>query len=519
MTISEARPAADDVPEPRSGFAGAWAGRYLAPFMTALAVLALSVMLVFTIYFTQLELQWTAFLLGVLFAAVLSMVSQSVKAQWRLLRRTAQLKRSKELLAEEVARRERSAQAQKSADQRFRTVMDALPAMVFFVDREERCRYHNLAFQAWCGRTADEVGGSPLRDLVDATAYEDLKSGGMEALLGRETEYETLWQGPDGGRRVAVKLLPYPVGAQTTSGYYAFVTGSAAAAPSGETVTQPGSAEGCSEAVYLDAMERELPTDEHAREYLLRAIEEDQFILLEQKIEPLAPEAGPANIREILLRLQEDGERTMLPGGFLEIAERYELSPAIDRWVIRKLLKSCASMKEADAGWRMPLYCLNVSNSTLRDRGFANHIRGQLEHWRLSGNRLCFEISAAALAEQETDVSILMDQLKPLGCRFTVDGFGSQKVSFSPFRRLRFDFLKIDGVVVSDILRDPSGLAKARAIVLACQKLGISTIAQFVEDETARAKLKEIGVDYVQGFGIDRPGPLAVIAPAAPAKD
>jgi PAS domain S-box-containing protein len=514
MTISEASAGADDLPVLKSRFVPAWAGRYLAPFMAALAVLALSVMLVFTIYFTQLDLEWTAFLLGVLFAAVLSLISQSVKAQWRLLRRTAQLKRSKELLAEEIARRERSAQAQKSADQRFRTVMDALPAMVFFVDREERCRYHNLAFQAWCGRSAEEVGGSPLRDLLDGAAYQDLKTSGMEALVGKETQYEAHWQGPEGGRRVAVKLLPYPVGAQTTSGFYAFVSELSATGHSAR-VAEPAAAETSSEAVYLDAMERELTTDDAPREYLLRAIEEDQFILLEQKIEPLLPETGPGNMREILLRLQEDEERTVLPGGFLEIAERYELSPAIDRWVIRKLLKSCASMKEADAAWRMPLYCMNVSNTTLRDRGFANHVRSQLQHWNLAGSRLCFEINHSSLAEQETDISMLMDQLKPLGCRFTVDGFGSHKVSFAPFRELRFDFLKIDGSIVSQILHKPSELAKARAIVLACQKLGVRTIAQFVEDEASRTKLKEIGVDYVQGFGIDRPGPLAVVTPAA----
>lgn len=519
--VSEAPPEAVVRPRSQSHLAAAWAGRYLAPFMTAIAVLALSTMLIFTIYFTQLDLQWTAFLLGVLFAAVLSMVSQSMKAQWRLLRRTAQLKRSKELFAEEVAKRERSSQAQRSAEQRFRTVMDALPGMVFFVDRQERCRYHNLAFQDWCGLTADEMGGAALRDVLDAGSYHELRSAGMEALLGTQMQYESQWQRSDGTRKVSVKLLPYPLGAQTMSGFYAFVTPLSAAQLAFEAAGHPASElappETSSEAIYFDEMAREMTPDEAPREHLLRAIEEDQFILLEQKIEPLVHETVPANLREILLRLQAEDERTLLPGGFLEIAERYDLTPAIDRWVIRKLLKSAAAMKQADRAWRMPLYCLNLSAATLRDRGFANHVRGQLQHWELSGARLCFEISHASLAEQETDVGILMDQLKPLGCRFTVDGFGSQKVSFSPFRQLRFDYLKIDGSIVSEIVHKASELAKAKAIVLACGKMGVRTIAQFVEDEAARAKLKEIGVDYVQGFGIERPGPLAVVAQMAPA--
>ena len=180
--------------------------------LVAVAVLALSVTLVVTIYFTLLELQWVAFLLGVLFAAVVAMVTQTVKAQWRLVRRTAQLERQKELFAEEVARGERQALALKTADTRFRTVLDAVPSMVFFVDREERCRFHNDAFEAWCGRTAADIAGFPLKELVDDAVYRDLKKNGMEALVGKATQFEPHWPG---GGSVTVKLLPYPPGAQT----------------------------------------------------------------------------------------------------------------------------------------------------------------------------------------------------------------------------------------------------------------------------------------------------------------
>ncbi len=495
-----------------SGRAAAWANRYLTPFLTAIAVLALSAALVFTIYFTQLDLQWTAFLFGVLFAAVLSMVTQSVKAQWRLVRRSAQLRRSKELLAEEVARRERSAQALKVADVRFRTILDALPVMIFFVDREERCLYYNAAFQEGCSSGTPDMSAMPLRELVDDAMYQHLSARGKEALLGRETQFEARWRHPAGEKPVAVKLLPYPVGAQMTSGFYVFVTPAADAMPAAARGIAP---EAAGEAVYFGAMEQQLTTDEDPREYLLRAIEADQFILLEQKIEPLTAEAAHPNFREILVRLREEEERTLAPGGFFEVAERYDLMPAIDRWVIRKLLRSCAAMKSADPAWRMPLYCVNLGGATLSDRGFASHVQMQLKHWDIAGHRICFEVNQGELAEREADIVRLMAQLKPLGCRFTVDGFGSQKVSFAPFRNLRFDFLKIDGSIVSEILKKPSELAKARAIVLACGKLEVRTIAQFVEDEGTRVRLREIGVDYVQGFGIDKPGPLAVMAPMA----
>jgi len=496
------------------GTTAAWANRYLTPFLTAIAVLALSAMLVFTIYFTQLEVQWTAFLFGVLFAAVLSMVTQSVKAQWRLVRRTAQLRRNKELLAEEIAKRERSAQALKTADVRFRTILDALPAMIFFVDREERCLHHNAMFQAWCARSADDMSAMPLRELLEPGVYPALAAHGREALLGNERQYEAQWAHPDGTRAVSVKLLPYPVGAQMTSGFYVFVTPLAIRAAERDGCAGTA-ADAAGEAAYLGAMQQELAANQDPREYLLRAIEADQFILLEQKIEPLAQDAAHANFREVLVRLREEDERMLPPGGFFEVAEHYDVMAAIDRWVVRKLLKSAASMKSADRAWRMPLYSINLSASTLRDRGFPSHVQAQLKHWEIAGHRVCFELNQGVLADHEAEIGVLMSQLKPLGCRFTVDGFGSQKISFAPFRTLRFDFLKIDGSIICEILHKPSELAKARAIVLACEKIGVSTIAQFVEDEATRIKLREIGVDYVQGFGIDKPGPLAVMAPMA----
>jgi EAL domain-containing protein (putative c-di-GMP-specific phosphodiesterase class I)/PAS domain-containing protein len=506
---TESRYAMSAAPSTTLAHAKAWIRRYVTPFFTALAILALCVMLVFAIYLTQADLEWTAFLFGVLFAAILSLVTQNIKVQWRLVRRNAQLRRSKELLAEAVTRTERSAQALKMADQRFGAVLDALPAMVFFVDREERCRFHNLAFANWCGKDAADIGRLSLSALVPPPVHQALETQGRAALLGAEAQFDTQWPFPDGERPVAVKLLPYPVGAQTASGFYVFVF--ALPTARAEVPAAAAAPDASSAAVYLDAMEQQLPTSDDPREYLLNAIEEDQFLLLEQPIEPLVHGERPAVFREILLRLREHDDRTLPPGGFIEVAEHHGLMPAIDRWVIRKLLKSAAAMKEADRSWHMPVYSVNLNDATVCDRTFANHVAAQLRHWKLPGAKLCFEVRHRALAEHESDIKALMEHLKPLGCLFTVDGFGSHKVSFAPFTRLQFDFVKIDSSIVGSILRDKSELAKARAIVLACNKIDVRTIAPGVEEQATREKVKEIGVDYVQGFGIESPGPLGVL--------
>lgn len=111
----------------------------------------------------------------------------------------------------------------------------------------------------------------------------------------------------------------------------------------------------------------------------------------------------------------------------------------------------------------------------------------------------------------------LLAALKPLGCRFTVDAFGAIGTSFGRLHDLPFDFIKIDGVVVQNVLRDHAAAARLKAMNSVCHGMGLRTIAESVEDEATLAALRRIGVDYVQGFGIARPEPLAQAEAAMPA--
>ncbi|MGZ8202102.1 MAG: EAL domain-containing protein [Burkholderiales bacterium] len=518
MTLTLQTEAAPAPPRTEGRFPAAWLQRHLPQVLTAAAVLGVCVMLVVTIYYTLFDLEWIAFLLGVLFAAVLSLLSQNISAQWQLARRTAQLQRTRKLLVEENVRGERAAQSLKAAETRFRTVLDASPIIVFYVDREERCRYHNSAFKAWCRQDLADIDGQPLEALLENAIYQDLLVHARQALLGTDSEYDTHWYRPDGGASMNVRLIGYPPGAQHVSGFYAVVTpaalSTAKTTPSTlEPVQTSVSLTDASEAIYREAIEQQLAIDRDPREYLLRAMEEDHFVLLEQKIEPLAQHVIPAQMCEILLRLQGEEHGILPPGRFFEVAENYCLMPAIDRWVVRKLLRSCAAMRTEKPLWRMPLYSINVSSATLRDRGFTRHVQGQLEHWGMQGRHLCFEVSHADLADRAPDIALFMQELRAFGCRFAVDSFGSEKITFAAFKDLRFDFLKIDGSIISRIANDKAELAKTRAIVLACRKMGIQTIAQFVENEATRSTVLEIGVDYAQGFGIDKPAPLALSKP------
>jgi len=491
----------------------------LSRYLGAALALALGAMLLATIYFTLFDLQWLAFLAGVLFAAVAALTSQTAQAQWLVARRTRQLERSKEALARESARRERSLEELDIAEARFRLISDALPVMILFVDRDERCRYNNSAFQKWCGRSSDRIDGVPLREVAGDVVYQDLQPHSDDVLSGREIRYDTAWPRQGGGNEhLSVTLLPYPPGIERTTGFYALITRAAGASaepamqqddPVGNVVivSQEGG-----ETVYLESMTEQLVGDGDPRARLVQALQEDQFILFAQIIEPLLPDVNRGRCLEVLLRLQEEEQHMLPPGGFFPVAERYNLMGEIDRWVVRNLLKWCAARLRDDRAWRMPLLCVNLSSAALCDPGFPHYVQGELDRCAISGSSLCFEIAEPDLIRHHRDVQALMTMLRPLGCRFTVDGFGGVKVSFAPFKDLRFDFLKIDGLIIQNILDERSELAKTRAIALACRKIGVRTIAEFVETEETIDKLREIGVDYVQGFGIGKPGPIAQVA-------
>jgi EAL domain-containing protein (putative c-di-GMP-specific phosphodiesterase class I)/PAS domain-containing protein len=457
--------------------------RYLRTFIGAGLALLLGAMLFTTIYFTLFDLQWIAFLAGVLFAAVAALASQASKAQWLILRRTRQLQRVKDLLAQESLKLKYATQALKHADERFQFINDKLPVMIVFIDREERCHYHNHAFAQWCKHASGQISGQLLRDVVGDEAYRELKSNADDVLAGREIRYEAGLEQPDGGiANCTITLLPFPAGPELPEGFYALVArgaGNGAAAPA-----------------------------LHPRAELVRALQEDDFILFAQTIRALAPTPYPQLV-EVLLRLQDEEQSMAPPGGFFPVAERYNLMPEIDRWVVRNLLKWTGEKRHSDPAWPMPLYCVNLAGASLRDPEFALYVRRELQSQKFPGKNLCFEITEPDVLNQNAAVQAFMTAMRPLGCRFTLDNFGSTQVSFAPLNGLTLDFLKIDGAIIQNILTHPDDFARVREIVAAAHKIGMRTIAGFVESDATIEKLREIGVDYAQGFGISKPGPIA----------
>lgn len=238
-----------------------------------------------------------------------------------------------------------------------------------------------------------------------------------------------------------------------------------------------------------------------------RALEEGWFQPYFQPFIPLLSGDDHSKGYELLLRMrdEEDG-RIIAPGAFLPAAERYSLATKVDRWVVgtafewfsrhRKILERAFTCS------------LNLSGSSLGDRGFLEYVIEQLEEKNLPPQKICFEVTETAAISNLTNATGFIKALKERGCRFALDDFGSGLSSFAYLKNLPVDFLKIDGMFVKDILDDPVHLSMVKSINEMGHVMGKQTIAELVENEAVLDKLKEVGVDYAQGYWIARPRPL-----------
>ncbi len=276
-----------------------------------------------------------------------------------------------------------------------------------------------------------------------------------------------------------------------------------------ETIPPTG---GARQELYLRLMTEQLTGWDNPRVMLEQALRENHFLLLAQKILPLKPGMPDPVCYEILLRLKQEEDSMLPPGSFLDLAESLGMMPKIDRWVLRSVLTWCAARQKARPGAQLPMMCVNLSGRALLSNSFLGAAREEFAAAGVPPRAICFEINERDVIEHHARTESFIAALKPLGCRFTLDAFGSAKVSFAHLEGLAFDFVKIDGIIVESILHGKLGPATVKAINIVCREVGMRTIAEFVESKATLDKLREIGVDYIQGFGVARPEPIFKLA-------
>lgn len=256
----------------------------------------------------------------------------------------------------------------------------------------------------------------------------------------------------------------------------------------------------------VDIAERRRDMDWAGR--LGRALEENRFALYYQPYRALAAGDPGAKHIEILLRLIDEDGKVVLPGSFVPAAERYGVMPAIDHWVIRTAF---SRYHDLTAQLGAPLICaINLSGTSLNSEGLLGFIREQARVHQIPRGAVCFEITETAAINNLRRATQFIKEVKDLGFRFALDDFGSGTSSFGYLKNLPVDYLKIDGSFVQDIADDPLDRAMTETINRVGHIMGLKTIAEFAETEAVIGELRAMGVDFAQGYGVQKPQPLPV---------
>ena len=236
---------------------------------------------------------------------------------------------------------------------------------------------------------------------------------------------------------------------------------------------------------------------------LQRALDEDRFRLSAQPIARCDQAGTSGEHFELLLRMVDEQGRIVLPGAFLAAAERYDLAPQLDRWVVNRALKWLAA--DAARLERLELCTINLSGNSLADAGVQQFIIDRVRSSTVPGRKLCFEITETAAIANLATATGFMHALHELGCSFALDDFGSGLSSFAYLRSLPVEYLKIDGRFVRNIAQDSIDLAMVRSIHEIGRVMGKRTVAEFVEDGDILDKVRSLGIDFAQGYEVGRP--------------
>lgn len=344
-----------------------------------------------------------------------------------------------------------------------------------------------------------------MREVLGTKIYQETSTAVRQSLDGHAVHYERTQKMPDGALyRLAVEHLPQYQENGKVTGFYMLMN----------DITGPDDVRGPSgslsdQRMFVDSYAEQI-AGQHDANIIRMAIEKGEFSLYSQLITPLNANSNGNKHYEILVRLMEEEEGMIPPGMFFPLAEKYGLMTHLDRWVVQHVADWVAHHNLQEGQKESSIFFINVSEATIADAGFPEFLRLTLLEYGVPATALCFEVNDSALAARTADVAEFATQVRQCGCHVALSGFGRDKVMFDLIRGFQVEFIKIDGSVVLDILRDPAKLAKVTAINRVAKIIGVKTIAELVENDETIASLKGIGIDFAQGFGISRPRPLKV---------
>ncbi len=236
-----------------------------------------------------------------------------------------------------------------------------------------------------------------------------------------------------------------------------------------------------------------------------QALAEERLSLYFQPIFNIEEKSVSMAHCEILLRIRSENGEVYSPAKFIPIAEKYNIMSEIDQWVFNHVVEW---LLEHQNDYHVPRLLVNLSGLSFLDENFNNHIVERLQRGDIDSSLIAFEITETAAVDNFEKVRGFIDRVRGLGCTLALDDFGSGFSTFAYLKQLPIDFLKIDGSLVRNIASDSIDLEMVRAINQIGHTVGAKTIAEFVENDEILNELRELGVDYAQGYGLRMPSPL-----------
>lgn len=237
-----------------------------------------------------------------------------------------------------------------------------------------------------------------------------------------------------------------------------------------------------------------------------RALDENRFQLYAQRIADLTQDECGIHA-EVLLRMIDQDGAVIPPGAFLPAAERFHLASRIDRWVLRNATQWLTLRGDAEPS--IDMLCINLSGQSIGDRSFH---RQAIELFQDIGtticSKICLEITETTAVTNLADAALFIEQVSSLGVRIALDDFGAGASSFGYLKNLSVDILKIDGQFIKDLIDDPLDDAAVRCFVDVARLTGLKTVAEFVDNPAVLARVRELGIDYAQGFLLHQPSPI-----------
>lgn len=480
-------------------------------YLAACIALILVIVLIASTYFISgIALYWSAVLWLCLIFVILLIIIQIARTEKNIKGYSDQLLVNKEKLANEIKHRLWSEKTASESKVKLQFIDKNIPVMLAYFNIDLRCCYHNRIFRRWFGLKPDQIDGRLLKEFSNEEFFSGIKNCIEDVLAGKTVHNERILKSTKGFPYIFTEqYVPHFVNQGKVIGFYMLYTPRAhqknrvSSKTMAENSAKPEPNK-TKEALVKDSInpQRTQPSKSGiTAARIVQAIKGGEFNLYCQKINPIKSTATSSSYYEILIRMNEEENNLMPPGSFLPVLDQFEMMPQLDRWIVDHIVQWLSVHPRANS-----IFCFNVAKATLSDHAFPGFIQEQLRKTKVPASSLCFEVEESDAETNPADTLIFAQKIRELGCLVSLCSFSHSSLNL--LDKIKVDYLKIDGSLVCNILRDEECLEKVIAINQLAHKMEIKTIAELVETDDIIEKLREVGVDYAQGFGIAKPHPF-----------